>query len=111
MSNSTFNRNNATHIFKMTSSANDSVVLVLEGRNKFLENAVTNSLLSVSDVIPVLNDKTTFGNNTANKIFTFSKYIELCELAEVKIIGNKYNPTQKSFNRFLFEKTSETSTY
>ena len=110
MSNSTFYGNhNATHIFKMNSSANESVILVLEGRNEFLENSVTNSLFAVSGVIPILKNITTFKNNTANKIFTFSEYIELHKSAEVKIIGNKYNPTQKLFNRFLFEKTSKTA--
>ena len=40
---------------------------------------------------------------------TFSKYIKLDKHATVRIIGNKYNPTQKSFNRFIFEKTNQTS--
>ena len=101
---------NATHIFKMSNIANESATLVLEGKIEFLENSVTSSLLSVTGAIPVIVNCTTIENNTANIIFTFSKYIELHKSARVEIIGNKYNPTQKSFNRFIFEKTSQIST-
>ena len=111
ISNSKFCRNhNATHIFKMSNIANESATLALEGRNEFLENSVTSSLLSVTGAIPVIVNCTTIENNTANIIFTFSKYIELYKSARVEIIGNKYNSTQKSFNRFIFEKTSQIST-
>ena len=111
ISNSKFCRNhNATHIFEMSNIANESATLVLEGRNEFLENSVTSSLLSVFGAIPVIRNCTTIENNTANIIFTFSRYIELHKSARVEIIGNKYNPTQKSFNRFIFEKISQIST-
>ena len=111
ISNSKFCRNhNATHIFKMSNIANESATLALEGRNEFLENSVTSSLLSVTGAIPVIVNCTKIENNTANIIFTFSKYIELYKSARVEIIGNKYNSTQKSFNRFIFEKTSQIST-
>ena len=101
---------NATQIFKMSNIANESATLVLEGKDEFLENSVTSSLLSVTGAIPVIINCTTIENNTANIIFTFSKYIELHKSARVEIIGNKYNPNQKSFNRFIFEKTSQIST-
>ena len=110
ISNSKFCRNhNATHIFKMSNIANESATLVLEGRNEFLGNSVTSSLFFVSGIIPVIRDHTKIENNTANIIFTFSKYIELHELAEVNITGNKYNPTVKSFSRYIFEKISKLS--
>ena len=111
ISNSKFCRNhNATHIFEMRTTTNESATLVSEGRNEFFENSVTSSLLSISAVIPVIRNCTTIENNTANIIFTFNKYIELHKSARVEIISNKYNPTQKSFNRFIFEKTSKSQT-
>ena len=98
---------NATHIFKMSNIANESATLVLEGRNEFLGNSVTSSLFFVSGIIPVIRNYIKIENNTANIIFTFSKYIELHELAEVNITGNKYNPTEKSFSKYIFEKISK----
>ena len=94
----------------MSTTINESATLVLEGRNGFFENSVTSSLLSISDLIPAIRNCTTIENNTANITFTFSKYIELHKSARVEIIGNKYNPNQKLFNRFIFEKTRKSHT-
>ena len=91
----------------MSNIANESATLVLEGRNEFLGNTVTSSLFFVSGIIPVIRDHTKIENNTANIIFTFSKYIQLHELAEVNITGNKYNPTDQSFGRYIFGKKSK----
>ena len=91
----------------MSTTTNESATLVLEGKNEFLGNSVTSSLFFVSGIIPVIKNYTKIENNTANIIFTFSKYIELHKLAEVNITGNKYNPTEKSFSRYIFEKISK----
>ena len=109
LSNSEICNNNATHIFKFDNTANESANLVLEDINQISNNTVTESLFSVSGVIPVLRNQTVLANNTADIIFSFSKYIRLDEQATVKVCSNKYNPAQKSFNRFIFEKTNETS--
>ena len=111
VSKSTFYNNSTTQILYMDSTTEKSVILVLEG-TQFVKNSVTDILVSASRVyiIPIFRNYTVFKYNTANIIFSFSKYIKLDKWATVEIIGNNYNPTQKSFNRFIFEKTNQTST-
>ena len=102
--NSTFYRNsNATHILKMSNTANKLAMLVLEGRNVFWRNFIINSLFSVSGVIPVMKNYTMFIYNIANIIFSFSEYIKLDEGALIKIRSNKCNLNEKSFHRFIFK--------
>lgn len=108
ISNSTFYNNNATQILCMNSVTKKSIILLLE-KSQIFNNSVTDILFSVSGVIPIFRNYTIFAYNTANIIFSFSKYIKLDKQAMVRIIGNEYNPYQKSFNRFIFEKTSQTS--
>ena len=105
---SRFHNDDATHIFKMDNTANDSATVVLDGNNIY-KNSVTASLFCVSGVIPIFRNHTYFASNRANIIFSFSKYIELDEWATVRVFRNKYNQIQKSFNRFVFEKTNQTS--
>ena len=96
----------------MDSTTKKSVILLLE-RNQIVKYSVTDILFSVSGmcIIPIFGNYVhSFKHNTANIKFSFSKYIKLDKWAMVKIISNKYNPTNKSCNRFKFEKTSQTST-
>ena len=87
------------------------MILLLE-RNQIVKKSITDILFSVSGmyIIPIFKNYTVFKHNTANIIFSFSKYIKLDKWAMIEIISNKYNPTKNSFNRFIFEKTSQTST-
>ena len=86
----------------MNNVANDSVALVVKNV-KMVNNIVTVGIFNVSGIIP---GYTEFSNNTASIVFSFGKYVQLDEEAQLLISDNKYNPDQKTFKRFIFEKTN-----
>ena len=99
------NNSNYTHILKMNNVANDSVVLVVKNV-KMVNNIVTVGIFNVSGIIPLLKDYTEFSNNMASIVFSFGKYVQLDEEAQLLISNNKYDPAQKTLKRFIFEKTN-----
>ena len=97
------NNSNYTNILKMNNVANDSVALVVKNV-KMVNNIVTVGIFNVSGIIPLLKGYTEFSNNTASIVFSFGKYVQLDEEAQLLISNNKYDPAQKTLKRFIFEK-------
>ena len=99
------NNGNYTHILKMENVVDNSVALVLENI-KMNNNSITVSIFSVSGIIPLLKGYMELLNNTASIIFSFDEYVQLDEAVELLISNNKYDPAQKTLERFIFEKTN-----
>ena len=104
--NSKFSNNN--NLTQMDNASNDSATLVLKDV-KLINNSATTCLFSISGIIPILKGCTEFSNNTANILLSFGKYIWLYEESQLLIYNNKYNPKQKTLQRFLFQKTDKVS--
>ena len=98
------NHRNLTQTLTMDNASNDSVTLVLEDV-KLINNSAKNCLFYISGIIPIIKGCTELSNNTANILFSFGKYIRMYEESQLIIFNNKYNPMQKTLQRFLFQKT------
>ena len=72
-----------------------------------VNNIITVGIFNVSGIIPLLKGYTEFSNNTASIVFSFGKYVQLDEEAELLISDNKIRKHLKDLylkRQILFQK-------